>query len=110
MTLDKLEVMRKLNEFDVPCGPILDMREIAEERALRACAPSSKWIILAWQVSYRRKSDQIIRFADRGEAIAGVGRAHGRNLEIHRRLERFRDCRGAQRGRGLNPATLRRQN
>jgi formyl-CoA transferase len=35
MTLDKLEVMRKLNEFDVPCGPILDMREIAEERALR---------------------------------------------------------------------------
>src|SRR5690606_24550815 len=35
MTLDKLEVMRKLNEFDVPCGPILDMREIAAERALR---------------------------------------------------------------------------
>ena len=35
MTLDKLEVMRRLNEHDVPCGPILDMREIAEERALR---------------------------------------------------------------------------
>jgi formyl-CoA transferase len=34
-TLDKLEVMRRLNEHDVPCGPILDMREIAEERALR---------------------------------------------------------------------------
>ena len=34
-TLDKLEVMRKLNEHDIPCGPILDMREIAEERALR---------------------------------------------------------------------------
>jgi formyl-CoA transferase len=34
-TLDKLEVMRKLNEYDVPCGPILDMREIAAERALR---------------------------------------------------------------------------
>jgi len=27
--------MRKLNEFDVPCGPILDMREIAAEPALR---------------------------------------------------------------------------
>src|SRR5438270_12983518 len=27
--------MRELNEHDVPCGPILDMREIAEERALR---------------------------------------------------------------------------
>ena len=35
MTLDKLEVMRKLNEHDIPCGPILDMREIAAERALR---------------------------------------------------------------------------
>jgi formyl-CoA transferase len=35
MTLDKLEVMRKLNEYDVPCGPILDMGEIAGEQALR---------------------------------------------------------------------------
>jgi formyl-CoA transferase len=35
MTLDKFAVMRELNEHDVPCGPILDMREIAEERALR---------------------------------------------------------------------------
>jgi len=35
-TLDKFEVMRALNEHDVPCGPILDMREIAEERSLRA--------------------------------------------------------------------------
>jgi formyl-CoA transferase len=34
-TLDKLEVMRRLNEFDVPCGPILDMGEIAAEQALR---------------------------------------------------------------------------
>jgi formyl-CoA transferase len=36
MTLDKFEVMRRLNEHDVPCGPILDMRELAEEQALRA--------------------------------------------------------------------------
>ena len=36
MSLDKFEVMRRLNEHDVPCGPILDMREIAEEPALRA--------------------------------------------------------------------------
>jgi formyl-CoA transferase len=35
MTLDKLEVMRKLNEDDIPCGPILDMREIAAEPGLR---------------------------------------------------------------------------
>jgi len=35
MTMDKLAVMRELNKFDIPCGPILDMREIAEEQALR---------------------------------------------------------------------------
>jgi formyl-CoA transferase len=35
MTLDKLEVMRQLNNFDIPCGPILDMGEIAGEQALR---------------------------------------------------------------------------
>jgi formyl-CoA transferase len=35
MTLDKFEVMRRLNKFDVPCGPILDMGEIAAEPALR---------------------------------------------------------------------------
>ena len=35
MTLDKLDVMRQLNKFDVPCGPILDMGEIAAEQALR---------------------------------------------------------------------------
>ncbi|HXV23338.1 MAG TPA: CoA transferase, partial [Alphaproteobacteria bacterium] len=35
MTLDKFAVMRKLNQFDVPCGPILDMRELAGETALR---------------------------------------------------------------------------
>jgi formyl-CoA transferase len=35
MSLDKLEVMRKLNKYDIPCGPILDMGEIAAEQALR---------------------------------------------------------------------------
>ena len=35
MKLDKLEVMRQLNQFDIPCGPILDMGEIAAEQALR---------------------------------------------------------------------------
>ena len=35
MKFDKLEVMRELNKFDIPCGPILDMREIAAEQSLR---------------------------------------------------------------------------
>jgi formyl-CoA transferase len=36
MTMTKMEVMATLNPVDVPCGPILSMKEIAEEPALRA--------------------------------------------------------------------------
>ena len=35
MTMTKLDVMAALNLLDVPCGPILSMKEIAEEPALR---------------------------------------------------------------------------
>jgi formyl-CoA transferase len=35
-TMTKMEVMATLNPLNVPCGPILSMREIAEEPALRA--------------------------------------------------------------------------
>jgi formyl-CoA transferase len=36
MTKDKMEVMNILNAVDVPVGPILSMKEIAEEPSLRA--------------------------------------------------------------------------
>ncbi len=36
MTKDKFEVMELLNERNVPCGPILSMKELAEEPSLRA--------------------------------------------------------------------------
>ena len=36
MTMTKFEVMDILNQYDIPCGPILSMKEIAEEPALRA--------------------------------------------------------------------------
>ena len=35
MTMTKMEVMGILNPLEVPCGPILSMKEIAEEPALR---------------------------------------------------------------------------
>jgi formyl-CoA transferase len=35
MTKTKFEAMAILNEFDIPCGPILSMKEIAEEQSLR---------------------------------------------------------------------------
>ena len=36
MTMDKFEAMEILNRHDIPCGPILSMKEIAHEPALRA--------------------------------------------------------------------------
>ncbi len=35
MGFDKMEVMATLNPLNVPCGPVLSMKEIAEESALR---------------------------------------------------------------------------
>jgi formyl-CoA transferase len=35
LTMNKMEVMATLNPLDVPCGPILSMKEIAEEPSLR---------------------------------------------------------------------------
>ena len=36
MSKDKFEAMDILNQYDIPCGPILSMKEIAEEPSLRA--------------------------------------------------------------------------
>ena len=36
MTKTKFEVMDELNQHDIPCGPILSMKEIAEDEGLRA--------------------------------------------------------------------------
>ena len=36
MSLDKFAAMQILNQHDIPCGPILSMKEIANEPALRA--------------------------------------------------------------------------
>ncbi len=36
MTMTKFEAMDLFNKHDIPCGPILSMKEIAEEQSLRA--------------------------------------------------------------------------
>ena len=36
MTKTKFEAMEILNEYDIPCGPILSMKELAEDKSLRA--------------------------------------------------------------------------
>jgi formyl-CoA transferase len=35
MTKDKFEAMEILNNYDIPCGPILSMKELAYEESLR---------------------------------------------------------------------------
>src|SRR5439155_21388480 len=35
MTKNKFEAMEILNEYDIPCGPILSMKEIAADESLR---------------------------------------------------------------------------
>ncbi|QKO11731.1 Formyl-coenzyme A transferase [Dickeya solani] len=36
MTKSKFEVMEILNHYDIPCGPVLSMKEIARDDALHA--------------------------------------------------------------------------
>ena len=36
MTKSKFEAMDMLNKYDIPCGPILSMKELAEDQSLRA--------------------------------------------------------------------------
>ncbi len=36
MTKNKFEAMEILNKYDIPCGPILSMKELAEDASLRA--------------------------------------------------------------------------
>lgn len=35
MTKTKFEAMEILNQYDIPCGPILSMKELAEDQSLR---------------------------------------------------------------------------
>jgi formyl-CoA transferase len=35
MTKTKFEAMDILNKYDIPCGPILSMKELAEDQSLR---------------------------------------------------------------------------
>ena len=36
MTKSKFDAMQILNKYDIPCGPILSMKELADEQSLRA--------------------------------------------------------------------------
>ena len=77
MTKTKFEVMDICNPLDIPVGPILSMKEIAEEPSLRADRHGGRGRSSdPRQVPDRRQSDQDVGLGHRGEALAAAGRAH----------------------------------
>ena len=89
MTKTKFEVMDICNQHDIPVGPILSMKEIAEEQSLRDTGtvvevdhPGAR------QVSHRRQSGEDVGLDHRGEALAALGRAHRGDSDQGARLFR----------------------
>ena len=79
MTKTKFEAMDILNKHDIPCGPILSMKEIAEEQSLRETGT-------VVEVDHPTRGKYLtvgnpIKMSDalRGEALAAAGRAHRGN-------------------------------
>ena len=82
MTMTKFEVMENCNAVDIPVGPILSMKEIAEEPSLRKTGTVVE-VDHPTRGKYlsRRQSDQDVRLDFGGDAFATVGRAHRRNSQ-----------------------------
>ena len=80
MTKTKFEAMDILNKDDIPCGPILSMKEIdrgpvAARHRHRGRGRSSD----PRQVFLGRQSDQDVGQPERGDALAAARRAHRRD-------------------------------
>ena len=77
MTKTKFEVMEICNKVDIPVGPILSMKEIAEEPSLRKTGTVVEVDHpTRGKVSHRRQSGENVGLDHRGEALAAAGRAH----------------------------------
>ena len=100
MTKDKFEVMEICNALDIPVGPILSMKEIAEEPSLRADRHRGRGRSSdPRQVSHRRQSGEDVGLDHRGEALAAARRAHRGNFRQGARLFRAGDRRDQDLGR-----------
>ncbi len=78
-TKTKFEAMEILNQYDIPCGPILSMKELAEDQSLRATGtvvevdhPTRGKYLLG------RQPDQALGQPERGAPLAAARRAHRR--------------------------------
>ena len=95
----KFEVMETLNGINVPCGPILDTRELLEDEIPRRARYHRRGrASRARRLQYRRLSLKALRFTGRGDNIAPARRTHRGDLETPRRLRRRRHQEGARRG------------
>ncbi len=89
MTKTKFEAMEILNKDDIPCGPILSMKELAEDQSLRATGTvvevdhpeRGKYLSVGNPI---KLSDS----PDRSEALAPARRTHRRNPAAGARLQR----------------------
>ncbi len=118
MTKTKFEAMEILNKDDIPCGPILSMKEIAEDQSLRATGT-------VVEVDHPTRGKYIsvgnpIKLSDsteRGDAFAAARRAHRRDPAPGARLlrspgggdPRFRRARPAAEAGGRVAALYRRR-
>ena len=106
MTKTKFEAMDILNKFDIPCGPILSMKEIAEEPSLRATGTvvevdhptRGKYLTVGNPI---KLSDS----ADRGQALAAARRAHRRSADASWATATSRSRRCARRRSSDAPAS-----
>ena len=89
MTKTKFELMDLLNQYDIPCGPILSMKEIAEEPSLRKTGT-------VVEVDHPKRgkylsvgnTHQAVGQPDRSAPLAAAGRAQPGDLRPPRREPR----------------------
>ena len=87
MTKTKFEAMEILNKYDIPCGPILSMKELAEDQSLRATGT-----VVEVDHPIRGKYLSVgnpIKLSDiteRRKAFASAGRAYRRDSASGARL------------------------
>ncbi len=108
MTKTKFEAMDILNKLDIPCGPILSMKEhcpraVAARHRHRGRSRSSH----AWDVSHRGQPDQIVGLDRRRAPLAAPWRTHRRSAT--RGVAVIRTRRSARSRRPARSARRRRK-
>ena len=97
----KFEAVDILRKFDIPCAPVLTMKELANDPSLRESGTHRRSAAQeARHVSDGRQPDQVLRSEARDHSVAAAGRAHGRSAG-RTRLRRRHRRRIAHQGRRL---------